>query len=232
MVNNNNNNNNNNKKNSKLLLASASLKKFVTKKHKFIKKHRYKITTMKVISFIIIFVLIFDKATILFLIYLYSIYTYWGSKTKENYTNNNNALVSTIFEPSYNNVALLSKVFKHPELNLKSYTNIKIDPRKVLFEENKFMPECCFYNSEYSSSKGCPCITGDQQNYLSARGTNKSYISFIQNNNDYKNKYFSPTLAFHGANDPFKTNDEKYIIDYEPITPEKKTEFNSLINNY
>ena len=94
------------------------------------------------------------------------------------------------------------------------------------------MPECCFYNSEYSSSKGCPCITGDQQNYLSARGTNKSYISFIQNNNDYKNKYFSPTLAFQGANDPFKANDEKYIIDYEPLTPEKKTEFNSLINSY
>ena len=146
-------------------------------------------------NFIIIFILIFDKATILFVIYLYGLYSYWQPKNKENYTNNN-ALVSTIFEPSNNTIASLSRVFKHPELNLKSYTNVKIDPTKVLFEDNKFLPECCFYNSEYSTSKGCPCITGDQQNYLNARGTNKSHISFLQTNNDYKNKYFSPTLAF------------------------------------
>ena len=169
----------------------------------FINKHHLKIKILKIITFITVFVLIFDKATILLILYIYNIY-----------------------------IALLSNIFKHPELNLKSYTNIKIDPEKVLFEDNKFLPECCFYNSEYSSSKGCPCITGDQQNYLSARGTNKSYISFIQNTNDYKNKFFSPTLAFQGNNVPFKTNDEKFIIDYEPITPEKKTEFNSLINNY
>ena len=231
--NNNNNNNNNNKKNSKFLLAIATFKKFFNKKHMFHKKHRYKITTKKVIIFIIIFVLFFDKAIILLVFYIYSKYVLKKFHKKENYTNNNNnTLVTTIFEPSYNNVALLSNVFKHPELNLKSYTNVKIDPTKVLFEDNKFLPECCFYNSEYSSSKGCACITGDQQNYLSARGTNKSYNSFIQNNNDYKNKYFSPTLAFQGANDPFKANHEKYIIDYEPLTPEKKTEFNSLINSY
>ena len=232
---NNNNNNNNNKKNSKFLLAIATFKKFFNKKHMFHKKHRYKITTKKVITFIIIFVLFFDKAIILLVFYIYSKYVLKIFHKKENYTNNNNnnnTLVTTIFEPSYNNVALLSNVFKHPELNLKSYTNVKIDPTKVLFEDNKFLPECCFYNSEYSSSKGCACITGDQQNYLSARGTNKSYNSFIQNNNDYKNKYFSPTLAFQGANDPFKANHEKYIIDYEPLTPEKKTEFNSLINSY
>lgn len=223
----------NRKKNSTSIIDS--LKKMFNKKHKFHKKHHYKITIMKVITFIIIFVLIFDKATILLVTYIYSKYVFKIFHKKENYSNINNnddPLVTTIFEPSNNNIALLSKVFKHPELNLKSYTNVKIDPAKVLFEDNKFLPECCFYNSEYSSSKGCPCITGDQQNYLSARGTNKSYTSFIQNNNDYKNKLFSPTLAFQGASDPFKTNDEKYIIDYEPATPEKKTEFNSLINNY
>ena len=220
----------NRKKNSNFFLNS--FEKLFNKKHSFNKKHHYKITITKVITFIIIFILIFDKATILLVTYIYSKYVLKLFKKKENYSNNNDPLVTTIFEPSNNNIALLSKVFKHPELNLKSYTNVKIDPTKVLFEDNKFLPECCFYNSEYSSSKGCPCITGDQQNYLSARGTNKSYISFIQNNNDYKNKFFSPTLAFHGANDPFKTNDERFIIDYEPLTPEKKTEFNSLINNY
>ena len=220
---------NNSKKKSSFF--PTSITKMFSKKNKFSKKHKVKLTLAKVFTFIIIFVLIFDKATILLVIYLYGLYSYWNPKNKENYTNNN-ALVSTVFDHSNNTIASLIKVFKHPELNLKSYTNVKIDPTKVLFEDNKFLPECCFYNSEYSTSKGCPCITGDQQDYLSARGTNKSHISFIQTNNDYKNKFFSPTLAFQGADDPFKTNEEHYIIDYEPLAPEKKTEFNSLINNY
>jgi len=224
---------NNSKKNLSIFPASITKMFSFFKKKKFTKKHKVKLTLAKVFTFIIIFVLIFDKATILFVIYLYGLYSYWQPKNKENYTNNNNnALVSTIFEPSNNTIASLSRVFKNPELNLKSYTNVKIDPTKVLFEDNKFLPECCFYNSEYSTSKGCPCITGDQQNYLNARGTNKSHISFLQTNNDYKNKYFSPTLAFQGAHVPFKTNEEHYIIDHEPLAPEKKTEFNSLINNY
>jgi hypothetical protein len=181
----------------------------------------------KIIIAIIIFILIFDKATILLITYIYT--TYFYNKKKENYINNN-TLVTTIFEPSNNTIALLSNVFKHPELNLKSYTNIKLDPTKMMFEDNKFLPECCFYNSEYSSSKGCPCITADQQSYLNTRGTNKSYISFIQTNNDYKNKIFSPTLAFHGISKPFKSNDEKFITNYEPLNVIKKNEFTSLIN--
>jgi hypothetical protein len=64
------------------------------------------------------------------------------------------------------------------------------------------------------------------------RGTNKSYMSVIQTNNDYKNKYFSPTLAFHGESDPFNTHDTKFITGYEPLSAEKKNEFNSLINLY
>jgi hypothetical protein len=195
----------------------------------FTSKHHLKLKITKILTFIIIFVLFFDKAVILFLTYLYSIYII--AKQKEHYTNND-ALVATTFDSPNNNTALLSKVFKHPELNLKSYTNIKIDPAKVLFEDNKFLPECCFYNSEYSSSKGCPCITGDQQSYLNTRGINKSYLSFIQADDDYKNVFFSPTLAFKGAVKPFNRNDEKFITDYEALTSEKKTEFNSLINNY
>ena len=203
----------------------------------FSKKQSLKAIIIKIISAIIIFVLIFDKATILFITYIYYKFINWTmkAKSKENYTNNNNnnnALVTNIFEPSSNTIALMSSVFKHPELNYKSYTNIKIDPTKVLFEENKFLPECCFYNSEYSSSKGCPCITGDQQYYLNMRGTNKSNMSVIQTNNDYKNKYFSPTLAFQGAAVPFQTHDSKVITGYEPLTAEKKIEFNNLINIY
>jgi hypothetical protein len=186
--------------------------------------------TGKIIMSIIIFILIFDKATILLVTYIYSKYYLKVFEKKENYSNN--GLETVIFEPSNNTIAALSSVFKHPELNLKSYTNIKLDPTKVMFEDNKFLPECCFYNSDYSSSKGCPCITGDQQNYLNARGTNKSYSSFIQDNNNYKNLYFSPTLAFQGDYIPFKTNDEQFIIDHEPLSVEKKNEFNSLINAY
>jgi len=187
-----------------------------------------------ILTGIIIFVLIFDRATMLLILYIYK--KYWSKK--ENYINNNNndnynnIFVTNYFEPSNNTIGLLSKVFKHPELNLQSYTNVKIDPEKVLFEDNKFLPECCFYNSDYSSSKGCPCITGDQQKYLNTRGTNKSYISFIQDNTSYKNVYFSPTLAFQGHDSPFKTNDEKIITGYEPLTSEKKNEFNKLINMY
>jgi hypothetical protein len=203
----------------------------------FSKKQSLKVRILKIIAAIVVFVLIFDKATILVITYIYYKYTKWNNKHehKENYTNNNNnnnALESVIFEPSNNIIPLLSSVFKHPELNYKSYNNVKIDPTKVLFEENKYLPECCFYNSEYSSSKGCPCITSDQQYYLNMRGTNKSYMSVIQNNNDYKNKYFSPTLAFQGEADPFKAHDTKFITGYEPLSAEKKNEFNSLINLY
>ena len=224
--NNTNNTNNNNNNNNKFTNYKIKFNNFI---YKYYKKF---ITSRigKVIMFIVIFILIFDKATILLVTYLYSKYYLKAFDKKENYTNN--GLVTSIFESSNNTVAALSSVFKHPELNLKSYTNIKIDPTKVMFEDNKFLPECCFYNSEYSSSKGCPCITGDQQSYLNTRGTNKSYISFIQPNNNYKNLFFSPTLAFQGDYIPFKTNNEQFIIGHEPLSVEKKNEFNSLINTY
>ena len=217
-----------------------NIKFYVYNLFNFSKTQSLKGKIIKILTAIILFVLIFDKATILFITYIYYKYIIKNenkneNKNKENYTNNNNnnnALESTIFEPSNNTIALMSKVFKHPELNYKSYNNVKIDPTKVLFEENKFLPECCFYNSEYSSSKGCPCITSDQQYYLNMRGTNKSYISVIQTNNDYKNKYFSPTLAFHGESDPFNAHDTKFITGYEPLSADKKNEFNSLINLY
>lgn len=204
-----------------------TIKNFFTNFNKYSFKEKIK----NICIAIIIFFIIFDKATILFIMFLFNRYIN-NKENYNNYNNYNNNLETNYYEPSNNTIALLSKVFKHPELNLKSYTNVKIDPEKVLFEDNKFLPECCFYNSEYSSSKGCPCITGDQQNYLNARGTNKSYTSFIQTNNDYKNIYFSPSLAFQGNTTPFHTNDEKFITGYEPLTSEKKNEFNTLINMY
>ena len=135
-----------------------------------------------------------------------------------------------LFEPTSNTVHNLSNVFKNPELNLQSYNNVKIDPGESLLQKNKFLPECCFYNSEYSTSKGCACITPQQQDYLRSRATNKSKSSFIQESTDYKNLYFSPTIALKGENSPFQKHDDKYILDYKPLTSEKINEFNKLTN--
>lgn len=180
-------------------------------------------------AFIILFVLVFDKLTLFILFSLYYAYTHYFTKTKEHFTK----LDYSSFDTSNNDLSynpLYSNVFKNSGLNLKSYNNVAIDPTKVLFENNKFLPECCLYNSEYSTSKGCACITPTQQEYLRRRGTNKSASSFIQDNNNYTNLFFSPTLAFHGEPFPFKNNTTSYIVDYPNLTSEKINEFNKLTN--
>ena len=199
---------------------------------KIFKYYIFKNKFIKIFIGIIIFVLIFDKFTIfviMSLIYGYESYksSHNNSKNLENY---NNFLSKSSTENYYDNITELSKVFKHPELNYNSYNNVKIDPKKVFLQDNKFLPECCFYNTEYSTSKGCACISPEQQNYLLTRGTNKSQISFIEKNNDYKNIYFSPTAILKKTKDPFIKHDTNYIIDNEPLTAEKKNEFNSLTN--
>lgn len=195
----------------------------------YIFKNKY----MKFLVGIIIFVLIFDKFTILVisgLIYGYESYKNSHKNSEKNLENYNNFLARSSIQDYYDNSSELSKVFKHPELNFNSYNNVQIDPTKVFLQDNKFLPECCLYNTEYSTSKGCACITPEQQNYLLTHGTNKSQISFIEENNDYKNIYFSPTLAFQENKTPFKKHDTNYILDYPTLNVEKKNEFNNLIN--
>jgi hypothetical protein len=201
-------------------------------KIKVFNHHIFKNKTMKILVFIIIFVLIFDKFTIfviMSIIYGYESYKN-AHKSKNSLENYNNFLSTSSAEHYYDNTKELSKVFKHPELNLKSYNDVTIDPTKVFLQDNKFLPECCFYNTGYSTSKGCACITPEQQKYLLTRGSNKSHISFIEENNDYKNIYFSPTLALQANEKPFNNHDEKYINDYEILNVDKKNEFNNLIN--
>ena len=183
---------------------------------------------IKIIIFVILFVIFFDKSImviILTIIYCFKKYIlkHENSCLSENF---NNVLDSSVFETSNNNISQYSNVFKHPELNLKSYNNVEIVPGKVLLENNKFLPECCLYNTEYSTSKGCACITPDQQDYLRTRAKNNSFSEEY----DYKNLYFSPTLGIQGDKIPFIKNDEKYIIDYEPLTDTKKSEFSKLTN--
>jgi hypothetical protein len=185
-----------------------------------IQKHRI----LKYGAYIILFVLVFDKLTLLILFSLYYAYKKYFTKHKEQFTS---------FDTSYNNLSynsLYSQIFKNSDLNLKSYNNVAIDPSKPLLENNKFLPECCLYNSEYSTSKGCACITPTQQEYLIRRGTNKSPSSFIQDNSSYTNLFFSPTLAIQGDPIPFNKNNTKFIVGYQDLSSLKISEFANLTN--
>jgi hypothetical protein len=191
----------------------------------------FKNKIMKIFVGIIIFVLIFDKLTIFLVMGLIYGFENYKNSHKHMFTESyNNLLSSNSVQHYYDNITELSKVFKHPELNLKSYNDVQIDPAKVFLQDNKFLPECCLYNTDYSTSKGCACISPEQQNYLLARGTNKALISFTQENNDYKNIYFSPTLTLKENTTPFNTHTTNYILDYEPLSVEKKNEFYNHIN--
>jgi hypothetical protein len=191
----------------------------------------FKNKIMKIFVGIIIFVLIFDKFTIMVITGLIYGYESYKNSHKHMYTESyNNYLSNNFVQHYYDNITELSKVFKHPELNLKSYNDVQIDPEKVFLQDNKFLPECCLYNTDYSTSKGCACISPEQQNYLLARGTNKALSSFTQENNDYKNIYFSPTLTLKENTTPFNTHTTNYIVDYEPLSVEKKNEFYNHIN--
>ena len=90
----------------------------------------------------------------------------------------------------------LTNIFKNPEFNLNEYPNLEIQPGKLFLQNNKFLPECCFYYSDYSTDKGCPCITPEQQYYLQRRGLNRDKNCFLKETNDYANIFFSPTSVF------------------------------------
>jgi hypothetical protein len=190
---------------------------------------RLKHKLVKYAIIVIMFVLIFDKLTLFVLMYVSFLFKSLYVSHKELFTK----LDYSNFDTSYNNLyynPLYSQVFKNTGLNLKSYNNVAIDPRKPLLENNKFLPECCLYNSEYSTSKGCACITPTQQEYLRRRGTNKSASSFIQEDTTYNNLFFSPTLAIKGDPIPFNKNDTRYIVDFADLTSAKINEFANLTN--
>ena len=136
-----------------------------------------------------------------------------------------------------NNIAnSLGQIFKRKELNLNEYPNIDIKPGEKLFDNNKFLPECCMYYSSYSTDKGCPCITPEQQYYLQRRGLNRSKNSMSNvvkkndNQNNYKNVFFSPTMSVKGVKMPF-LNHETYF-NYAPVDldSKKQSEFHKMTN--
>jgi hypothetical protein len=123
-----------------------------------------------------------------------------------------------------------SEIFKKNQDNLGNYPNVEIKPGETLFKHNKFLPECCMYYSDYSTDKGCPCITPEQQNYLQRRGLNRSTSSFVHSP-ILKNVYFSPTNTFKGIKDHLFLKHNTYI-NKAPIemTAETKNEVYSMLN--
>ena len=108
----------------------------------------------------------------------------------------NNVETMTNYNSNENLKNNLTNIFKNPEFNLNSYPNVEVKPGQLFLQNNKFLPECCFYYSDYSTDKGCPCITPEQQYYLQRRGLNRDKNCFLKETNDYANLFFSPTLAF------------------------------------
>jgi hypothetical protein len=49
---------------------------------------------------------------------------------------------------------------------------VLLNPKKFL-DYNITAPECCKYNSSYSTGNGCLCITPEQSQFLSNRGGNR-----------------------------------------------------------
>ena len=175
---------------------------------------------LKVLSIIFIFYILFNR---LFLIDITS------RNSRENFSN---------FDASSNIPAILGNIFKHPELNLSEYPNVEIKPGERLFTDNKFLPECCFYYSQYSTDRGCPCITPEQQYYLQRRGLNKDPDSFIKSSNDYQNIFFSPSNALKGNKDAnndleriYKQNNIYFKRDEPPLSDLSINEAYRLLNN-
>tara|TARA_Y100000748_G_scaffold266780_1_gene237357 strand:- start:749 stop:1360 length:612 start_codon:yes stop_codon:yes gene_type:complete len=146
------------------------------------------------------------------------------NKTNEKFNNLKN------YEENMPLARSISDIFKKDKYNLGNYPNVEVKGGEEFFKHNKFLPECCMYYSHYSSDKGCPCITPEQQNYLQRRGLNRTHESFIHEY-DLKNMFFSPTNTFKSLNDEIFLKHNTYIKkNPEPLTSENKNYVLSILN--
>lgn len=153
-------------------------------------------------------------------------------ETIKKYTNKNSENFNNLNLNNYeeNMGGSISEIFKKDKYNLGDYPNVEVKGGEELFKYNKFLPECCMYYSDYSSDKGCPCITPEQQNYLQRRGLNRSSESFIHEH-DLKNMFFSPTNTLKGNKDEiFLTNNTYIKKDPEPLSDASKNDVYSILN--
>ena len=188
----------------------------------------------KIIFFIILLLIVFNKVLIhgfqKFILQneiknpLELINTYIKKKNNENFNNLD-------FNNYQENIpSSISEIYKKDKYNLGKYPNIEVTGTQEVFNNNKFLPECCMYYSDYSSDKGCACITPEQQNYLQRRGTNRTHELFIHEK-DLKNMFFSPTNTFKGNKDEIFLN---FNIDIEkepePLSDVSKNYVFSILN--
>ena len=206
---------------------------------------------IKILIAIFLFIIIFDKLIILSLITVYYVVNKYIFKkdmknplemikilTNRNRNKNegysNLGIDDDILLESYENddilINKLSNIFKGEKYNLGEYPNVEIKEGDILFKDNKFLPECCMYYSDYSSDRGCPCITPEQQNYLQRRGLNRSKDSFIHEY-DLKNLFFFSTNSFKGNKDDIFIKHNTYIKrGAEELSDSSINEVYSLLN--
>ena len=170
----------------------------------------------KIILGIFLLIIIFDKLIILGIISIYYliqkvilgnevsnpleiIKKYTNKNIKEEYNNLN---INNVINENISNK--LSNIFKEDKYILGEYANNKV------LKSNNFLPECCMYYSDYSTDKGCACITPEQQNYLQRRGLNRNKDSFIHEY-DLKEFIFSPTNSLKGNKDDIFVKHNIYI---------------------
>ena len=169
---------------------------------------------------------------IIFLIFYYLFQKYILKKNIKNPISFINSKKENMknFDPSGAFYDSLGSIFKHNNMNFNEYPYVEIKPDEPLFSNNKILPECCLYNNEYSTDKGCPCITKDQNYYLQRRGINKDKYNFSINKNNLNNIYFSPSLAIKGEQFPFNpVTSKKYNINYINYPPKQ---VDSSINEF
>ena len=187
----------------------------------------------KIIFCIILLLIIFDKVVI-YIFQKIILQNQIGNPLEviKKYTNKNNENFNNLDLNNYqeNTVNSISEIYKNNKYNLGNYPNVEVKGGQEVFKNNKFLPECCMYYSHYSSDRGCPCITPEQQNYLQRRGTNRTSESFIHEK-DLKNKFFSPANTFKGNKDEIFLNlDIEIKKELEPLSDISKNYVFSILN--
>ena len=164
---------------------------------------------------------------VLSIIILISLLLYKSFK-KEGYINSKFKNFQELEEDNIN--LKISDKLKERNYNLSYYSNREIKPGEILLQDNQYLPECCVYNSEYSSSNGCPCITQYQEEYLKNRGMNRLPYNKIYNSN-MKNIYFSPSNSFknNDNNDIFLRNNIYITKNPEELKIEDINNFKSML---
>lgn len=135
-----------------------------------------------------------------FLIYFKSFTYYYKNNNIDTFINKQKNNSFSEFNSSNNLKHNLTNIFKNNNLDLNEYPNVQMSYDSNFFKHNKFLPECCMYYNNYSSDKGCPCITPEQQFFLQRRGGNRNINSFI-NGEKSINLYFSPSNAILNRED-------------------------------